>query len=551
MTQKIDPGAQPDSRRELLKTLGIGFAGAALAGNTSALARSQTPEPQSQGAMRERSGVYPVTAFGAAGDGKNLDTAAIHRAIEAAAAHGGTVVFPAGDYLSFTIRLKSNVALHLEQGAVLIAADTPASGDEGYDLAEPNAPWEPYQDYGHNHWRNSLIWGDSLHDISITGPGLIWGRGLSKGYGPGPKAEDPRVGNKSIALKNCRNVILRDFSILHGGHFGILATGVDNLSIDNLKIDTNRDGMDIDCCRNVRVSGCLVNSPWDDGICLKSSYALGSAKATENVTIGGCYVTGTYREGSLLDGTFRRFTEEDGRIPHTGRIKFGTESNGGFKNIAIANCVFEGCQGLALETVDGALLEDVVIANITMREIHGAPIFLRLGSRLRGPQGTKVGALRRVSIANVNCFGATDPCILSGIPGFDIEDVNIESIRIVQKGGGSESDAQIQVPENESKYPEPNMFQALPASGFFIRHVKGLGMGNINIETMQPDRRPAVILDTVRDVDVFRLKTPSSASAPVFSLRHVQNFAARFCDRVLDMRRMDAMQAILPPQAPE
>jgi polygalacturonase len=111
------------------------------------------------------------------------------------------------------------------------------------------------------------------------------------------------VANKAIALKNCRNVILRDFSILHGGHFGILATGVDNLTIDNLKIDTNRDGMDIDCCRNVRIANCSVNSPWDDGICLKSSFALGYARATEMVTISNCLVTGSYEEGALLDGT--------------------------------------------------------------------------------------------------------------------------------------------------------------------------------------------------------------------------------------------------------
>src|SRR5207253_2113073 len=137
-------------------------------------------------------------------------------------------------------------------------------------------PWDKYQDYGHSHWHNSLILGEGINDVSIVGPGLIWGRGLSRGTGrEQPKAEDPGVGNKAIALKNCRNVLLRDFSILHGGHFGILATGADNFTIDNLTIDTNRDGIDIDCCRNVRVSNCSVNSPWHDGICLKSSFVLG------------------------------------------------------------------------------------------------------------------------------------------------------------------------------------------------------------------------------------------------------------------------------------
>ena len=175
----------------------------------------------------------------------------------------------------------------------------------GYDAAEPQGAWEPYQDYGHNHWHNSLIWGESIHDVSILGPGLIWGKGLSRGHDETalPDTTKPGVGNKAIALKNCYNVILRDFSILQGGWFGILATGVDNLTIDNLKIDTNRDGMDIDCCRNVRVSNCTVNSPWDDAICPKSSFALGYARPTENVTITNCYVTGDYELGSLLDGT--------------------------------------------------------------------------------------------------------------------------------------------------------------------------------------------------------------------------------------------------------
>ena len=203
---------------------------------------------------------------------------------------GGTVLFPAGTYLCFSIHLKSNVHLHLDQGSTILAADSPKPGETTgynggtYDAAEPNTAWDAYQDYGHNHWHNSLIWGEDMHDLSITGPGLIWGKGLSYGRPTAATIRSTRraagVGNKAIALKNCRNVQLRDFSVLKGGHFGLLLTGVDNLTIDNLKIDTDRDGMDIDCCQNVRVSNCTVNSPWDDGICPKSSYALGYARAT-------------------------------------------------------------------------------------------------------------------------------------------------------------------------------------------------------------------------------------------------------------------------------
>src|SRR5579864_5547214 len=409
------------ARRGFLKAAGAGLMGALVGLREGAIAESGS----------ERKPLYDVRAFGAKGDGTSLDTAAIQRAIDAAAAAGGgTVEFPAGNYLSYSIHLKSHVGLYLSHGATVVAADPPADGTSGgYDLAESNQPWESYQDFGHNHWHNSLIWGEGLEDVSICGRGLIWGKGLSRGWNTGPKAEQPGAGNKAIALKNCRNVLLRDFSILHGGHFGILATGVDNLTIDNLKIDTNRDGIDIDCCSNVRVSNCSVNSPWDDGICPKSSFALGYARATENVTITNCFVSGSYMEGTLLDGTRKPFPAGE-HVPHTGRIKFGTESNGGFKRIAISNCVFDGCRGIALESVDGALLEDVTITNISMRDIVEGPIFARLGARMRGPEGVPVGNVRRVIISNIVCSNATSPqcSSITGIPGHKVDNFKLSNI---------------------------------------------------------------------------------------------------------------------------
>ncbi len=415
------------ARRELLRFGGMGFAAvAATAVPAAAYAAAKTP------ASGATLGFFDIRTYGAVGDGKTVDSPAINKAIEAAAAAGGgTVLFPAGTWLSFSIRLKSHVALFLAQGATILAADSPLPGQTTgynggtYDAAEPNGEWEPYQDYGHNHWHNSLIWGEGINDVSITGPGLIFGKGLSYGAGPGRvgppregfgnpeaargantaapvrpprgnyimfQAEQPGVGNKAIALKNCRNVLFRDFSILKGGHFGFLLTGVDNLTIDNITIDTDRDGIDIDCCRNVRVSNCFVNSPWDDAICPKSSYALGYNRATENVTITNCYVAGSYELGTMLDGTYKKFGPDVPRLARNGRIKCGTESNGGFKNIAISNCVFDGCMGLALESEDGALCEDIAISNITMRDVVSAPLFWRLGARLRGPKdSTKVG----------------------------------------------------------------------------------------------------------------------------------------------------------------
>ncbi|HEY6336923.1 MAG TPA: glycoside hydrolase family 28 protein [Candidatus Sulfotelmatobacter sp.] len=512
-------------RRDFLRLSGASLAGAAFFARP---AEAQASPPATNAPT------FDVKLFGALGDGKTLDTPAINHALAAAAASGGgTVRFPSGNYLCYSLRLKSNVALVLDQNAVIIAAEPTSSAS--YDPAEPNTPWDAYQDYGHNHWHNSLLWGEGIENFSITGPGLIWGRGLSRGWGPGPVAEHAGVANKAIALKNCRNVTLRDFSILKGGHFGVLATGVDNFTIDNLKIDTDRDGIDIDCCRNVRVSNCTVNSPWDDAICPKSSFALGYARATENVTITNCYVTGAYKLGTLLDGTFQHFAPGDD-IHHNGRIKFGTESNGGFKNITISNCIFEGCQGFALETVDGALLEDIAITNITMRDITSAPIFLRLGSRMRGPAGVPVGALRRVLISNIVCSNAEPSLgsILTGIPGHPIEDIQLNDIYIQHRGGATPEAVALQPPELENKYPEPNMFGPMPSHGFFIRHAKNICVTNVEIATLQPDARPAFVLHDVQEADFHRIRTPRVLNLPTFALTNVDDLTISSCKRVGD-----------------
>lgn len=510
-------------RRDFLKLSGVGAAGSLLATGTGAHAAAAPHDasaPQS----------FDVRAFGAKGDGHSIDTPAINRAIDAAAAAGGgPVTFPAGSYACFSIHLKSNVSLYLGPGATIVAAETPSSGSGGYDPPEPN-PWDMYQDFGHSHWHNSLIWGENVSNIQIFGPGMIWGKGLTRGSGN--KVLAPGVGNKSIALKNCHNVTLRDFSILHGGHFGVLATGVDNLTIDNLLIDTNRDAMDIDCCRNVRVSNCTVNSPWDDGFCLKSSYGLGYARLTENVTITNCFATGGYVEGTVLDGTWKKWPADAQRVWRTGRIKFGTESNGGFRNIAISNCVLEDCCGIALETVDGGLLEDVTISNIAMRGIVDVPFYLRLGRRMRGPAGVPVGQLRRVLIGNVtvSMANARQSAIVCGIPGHEIEDVRFNNILLQVPGGGTAEQAAIHPPELETDYPEPDRFGPLPACGFFIRHVKSIELRDVEIHTLQPDARPAFVLDDVDGADFSHIKAPRAASptgsgGPTWSLANVRNFS--------------------------
>ncbi|WP_069660946.1 rhamnogalacturonidase [Arcticibacter eurypsychrophilus] len=481
-----------------------------------------------QGSFAATPVTYNVKDFGAKGDGINLDHIAINSAIDkAASAGGGTVYVPAGTYLSNSIHLKSNISLYLDQGATLLAAD-----GKGYDVAEPSVS-DKFQDFGHSHWHNSLIWGENLENISILGPGTIYGKGLTRGSFP-----ESGMGNKAIALKLCRNVILKDFTLLYGGHFGILATGVDNMTIDNLKMDTNRDGIDVDCCFNVRISNCTINSPWDDGICLKSSYALGYSKPTQNVTITNCQVSG-YDRGTFIDGTYQR--KEAHLVPDhegpTGRIKFGTESNGGFKNITISNCVFEYCRGLALETVDGGLLEDVTISNITMRDIVNSPLFLRLGSRMRGPEGTPVGELRRILISNVTVYNADShfASIISGIPGHDIEDVKLSNINIYYRQiDSAESKIQVNVPEIEKMYPEPEKFGVLPAYGFFIRHVKNIEMNDIQVSFLGKETRSAFVLVDVKGIAINNLKAAKAGQASLFNLQDVQDFTLRSSKNIKD-----------------
>lgn len=510
-----------------------------------ALAAAAGPLPlEGQPAPPSSSGIHDVRGFGATGDGKTVDTPAINKAIEAiAGAGGGVLLFPAGTYVCFTIRLKSHVDLYLAPGCTILAADSPKPGDSSgynggtYDPAEPNDPWTPYQDYGHNHWRNSLFYAENEHDFSVAGPGLIFGKGLSHGstgtrggYFPFV-AEQRGVGNKTFAFKNCHNVILRDLKVLKGGHFVLLATGVDNLTVDNLLVDTERDGFDIDCCRNVRVSNCTVNSPWDDAICPKSSYALGYARPTENVTIANNYVTGTYELGSVIAGTWMKFPA-DSRLGRNGRIKCGTESNGGFRNITISGNVIEGCKGIALESSDGAYLEDIAITGNTMRDITDAPLFLRLNRRNRNPKETlRPGTLRRILIANLVSYNSasTTSSIFSGIPSNSIEDVKLSNcfFGLAAPHGSARDEADMQqwaatqVPELETDYPELLRFGRTPSKGFFIRHLRNLEMSHVEIAPTYPDPRPAFQLEDVERADFFAITAPRQEN---FALRNVSDF---------------------------
>ncbi len=284
------------------------------------------------------------------------------------------------------------------------------------------------------------------------------------------------------------------------------------MTVDNVTMDTDRDGIDIDCCRNTTVSNCRINSPRDDALCPKSSFALGRNVITENLTIVNCQVSG-FKEGTLLDGTMK-----PGR--GTGRIKFGTEANGGFRNVTVANCTFRGCHGLALEEVDGGIMENITINNLTMMDVVGYPIYITTGSRDRGPDVTVPSRARNIFISNVIATGI-EPMSgiqITGIPGQPIEGVRLDNIRLIFKGGGTRENAARHPPELGTGYPEPGKIGVMPAYGVFARHVRGLELANINLSFDSEDLRPAMVCSDVDglEVDNFKAQLAPGVSAATF-----------------------------------
>jgi polygalacturonase len=481
--------------------------------------------------------VFNVRDYGAAGDGKNLDSPAINQAIQAAAkAGGGTVYAPAGEYLCGSIRLTNNIHLFLDAGAVIVGAPQNLNA---YD--ETDEPWQgiAYQDGGHTFFHNSLIWGVNLTNVSITGHGMINGGGLVSGDGkqnkisgydnwdkPNPTADTTllpeRLGNKAIALKLCRNVLIRDITIFHGGHFAILVTGCDNLTVDNVTMDTNRDGIDIDCCRNTMVSNCRINSPHDDGLCLKSTFALGRNVITENLTIVNCQLSG-FKEGTLIDGSMQPI--RNGK----GRIKFGTEANGGFRNVTIANCTFRSCNGLMLEEVDGGIMENISINNITMMDVIACPLYITTGDRNRGPNVTTKSRMRNILISNIIATGI-DPqsgIQITGTPTQPIEGVRLENIRLVCKGGGTAEQAKLIPRELGTLYPGPGMCGIMPAYGLFARHVRNLELANISTSFETEDLRPAIQCVDVDGLEIDNFKSKLATGVPAAKFESVKNLMIR------------------------
>jgi len=425
-----------------------------------------------------------IEDFGAIGDDGILDTESINSAIDSCSKLiNGAVVFSKGTYLSGSIRLKSNVTLQIEKEAKIQAA---SRGDNAFDEPKPNE-WDKYQDFGHSHFHNALIWGDSVQNVVIRGEGVI--SGTSSLY-RNPIEGD---GDKTISLKLCKNVEINDILITDGGYLAVLATGCDNLNIYNVKVKTGINGISLVGSSNVRVKSCELETG-NDGISLKSNYSLGRKLNSENIEVSNCVISsGGYA------------------------FQIGPETVGDFKNVQISNITIEKSDktGMSFISNHGAVIDGVDIQNVTMESV-AIPFFIGL-SKIKGgsPGSYEVGSIGNFRISNVVArdiygyesgwdFAAT----IMGKSNKPLENIVLENMRITYKGGslsylGLEEDpVKIKLPEIEDYRPES--YGMRPAYGLYCRHIKDLKIRNVSVDFEKEDPRPGMFMSDVRGAVVNR-----------------------------------------------
>jgi hypothetical protein len=409
---------------------------------------------------------FDVREFGAMGDGITKDTAAIQSAVDAASRTGGTVSLPPGRYLSGTIHLKNSVAIYIAAGATLAMSPDDADFD-----ARESLPYRVYDDADTTYFQQALLAGVNLQDVTIYGEGVIDGNRSKRG------------GPKPIALKLCQRVAIRGIRILNAPNYAISLLGCDFVNIDGVTIENAfADGIDPDSCRYVRISNCYIDSR-DDAIAVKASWALGARRPVEGLTVTNC-------------------------ILRTGKnaFKFGSESAGDLRNVAVANCTMtpraNGSRpnsAILLESLDGANIENVVISNISAT---GAivPFMLRLGTRGRGTELPVPGSLRDIAISNLVATGCRETASVTGIPGRRVERIALSGIDITVEGGPRHINPdQLPGDENDS---EREQFAPLAAYGFYARHAAELTLRDFHLHANQPDPRTAMIFDDVRDLEL-------------------------------------------------
>ncbi len=435
--------------------------------------------------------VFNVMNFGALPGSSKLNTNAIQKAIDAASENrGGIVYFPPGIYTTGTIYLRDNVTLHIAKGAIVKGSANVANYAENKNMS--------VRSYTYRYSRKALIWADSVKNIAIIGLGEINGNSSAMYADTTNKAKGKKP--LGVRLINCKNVLIRDINLKQAGYWMLHCLNCNGVTIDNIKVFNHHhhtnDGIDLDACKNVRVSNCYVDSH-DDALVFKSTVP---DVVSGNITVTNCIFKS-----------------------HCHGMKMGTETLGGFKRINISNCVVQASDvphpkiktdrppvitAIALEIVDGGTMEDIVVNNITAEHVF-APVFIKLGNRGRGlkGQGTikKVGTIKNITISNLTATGAGPfSCSITGIPEHYIENITLQNIYIKHVGGGRKEEIMKNVPENSTHYPEIKMFgnnwktgPRLPSYGFFVRHVKNIRFINVQLELLNPDDRQPVIIDDV------------------------------------------------------
>ena len=438
--------------------------------------------------------MYCVREYGAAGDGKQLDSVYIQKAIDDCAAEGGgTVLVSPGTYLCGTMHMKSHVHVLIEKGALILGSENMAD----FDPYEENPSNCTYQDRSHSYFHHSLFHADGVSDIALTGFGTIDMQSVWE-------VTDTETDRwcracKIVAFKNCTNVKIRDLTMKNATDLAVYVAGCENVIIAGLDLTVHIDGISPDSCKNVVISDCIVDAG-DDGIVAKCSYTLGHLKNMENLVISNCIIK------SRCNG-----------------IKFGTESNSAFLNTTITGCAVYDTQlsGIALESVDGARLEGFSISNISMRNV-GNPLLMMVLNRARGPEGTQIGEIKNVSISNMTITGPyapwdgiyqnywsyikgnptikprTYPFILIGQEDSIIRNVSLSNIQFAAEGGGTEEDRKLVIPDLRNGYPECRALgEKTPVYGMVARYVDNLKLYNVEFTTEKEDARDPVYLDKV------------------------------------------------------
>lgn len=463
-------------------------------------------------------GELNIIELGAHGDGTFLNTAIIQKAIDAVHEKGGgVVVIPEGKFLTGCLIIKSGVTLRLDFNAVLLGSTNPFDYMSGKRFM---------------HFINA----ENTSYIGITGEGTIDGRGRElalnidslffAGIWDDPnynyRRHRPERRPKLLRFVESDHILLEGITVKNSASWVLDFDKCNHLTINKVTVDSdaywNNDGMDIGDCRNVQITNCYVNSA-DDGICLKSHH---EGYANDSIYIANCTVRSS-----------------------ASAIKFGTASVGGFKNVKIENIfIFDTYRSaIALESVDGGVLENIEISNIKANNTGNA-IFIKLGHRNKDG---KVGTLKNIRIKDVVVqvpFEAPDkkyeirgpqlpffhnvfPASITGLPGHYVENVTLENIKVIYPGRANNGYAHLpvhrlkDVPENESAYPEFSMFGELPSWGFYVRHVRGLSMKNIDIKVLEPDFRPAFVFDDVRDLNLHRIKVEDHKKSEPIIFRNV------------------------------